>query len=118
MFLYVLCFDPPMHHAGHYLGSTTDLKRRIHDHLKGDGAVLVRSAIASGSKVYLGGLYDVKTLDFSLRQIERFVKNRSNAHRLCCRCTPPSFRYFSKFLVPIDLGQLDLGQLDLQSEGR
>lgn len=33
--IYLLHFDSPYHHAKHYLGSTTDLERRVEEHRRG-----------------------------------------------------------------------------------
>ena len=50
--LYLLHFTPAFHHAQHYLGWTEcDVDQRIRKHLRGDGAKIVRAALAAGCVV-------------------------------------------------------------------
>jgi hypothetical protein len=51
--VYVLHFDPPLHHARHYIGIAHDgdVTRRLRQHRKGRGSSLVAAAIAAGSFV-------------------------------------------------------------------
>lgn len=61
--IYILHFDPPFKHAGHYVGYTadTDVSRRVREHLEQRGrrpSKLVRAALAAGCVVKLAGTLD------------------------------------------------------------
>jgi hypothetical protein len=79
--LYLLHFDPPLHHARHYLGYSTDSAKRIAAHLAGHGSPLVRAALAHGCTVTL-----VRTWSDGTRTLERRLKNRKNGPQLCPVC--------------------------------
>lgn len=78
--VYLLHFSRPLHHAQHYLGWTRDLFERGSAHQAGRGSPLVRAAIAAGIQVEV-----VRTWDGD-RHLERQLKNRKNARRLCLVC--------------------------------
>lgn len=50
---YLLHFDGNIHGAQHYLGWSVHIDRRIRQHLRGDGARLVRQALNAGIAVEL-----------------------------------------------------------------
>ena len=50
---YLLHFDGKVHGAQHYLGWSVHIARRLRQHLKGDGARLVRQALRAGIGVEL-----------------------------------------------------------------
>jgi predicted GIY-YIG superfamily endonuclease len=79
--LYLLHFDPPLHHARHYLGYSQDSAKRIAAHLAGHGSPLVRAALDAGCTVTL-----VRTWSNGTRTLERKLKNRHNGPRLCPVC--------------------------------
>lgn len=86
--LYLLHFDPPYRHAGHYLGyvqgGPENVDRRLAEHIAGQGSPLVRAAVAAGSTVTVARTW----LD-SDRTTERRLKNGKNGRRrLCPTCTP------------------------------
>jgi hypothetical protein len=84
--IYLLHFDPPFKHAGHYLGfvasgSPEKLEERIAQHLAGDGSPLVRAAVAAGSTVR-----HIVTLWGRTRDDERRLKNGGSSARFCPLC--------------------------------
>jgi predicted GIY-YIG superfamily endonuclease len=81
--LYLLHFDPPYLHAGHYLGFAEDVDRRVSEHLAANGKAspLVRAALAAGSAVSLA-----RTWPGGDRKLERRLKNQHNTPRLCLVC--------------------------------
>lgn len=74
------------HHAGHYLGWSEDLTRRLELHRAGRGAKITRAAVL----VYGLGFRLVRTWSASTRADERRLKRRKNAAALCPRCSPPA----------------------------
>ena len=81
--LYLLHFDPPYRHAGHYLGYTEDVPKRFALHVKGKGSPLVKAAVNNGSRIVLVRLW---AEDGNAEQeIKRSVGSRA---RLCPLCNP------------------------------
>ncbi len=78
--VYLIHFEKPLHHAKHYLGSTTDLAARLSDHRSGNGARLMEVIAQAG----IG--WSVVRIWKGSRQIERRIKNRKAATRLCPVC--------------------------------
>jgi predicted GIY-YIG superfamily endonuclease len=79
--VYLLCFDRPYRHAGHYLGWTQDLDERLDRHSSGGGAVLLAAAHAAGITWIC-----VRTWPDVTRRVERWLKNKGSAKRICPRC--------------------------------
>lgn len=67
-------------HAGHYLGSCDDLDKRDWLHQHGKGARLLQVAKERGIKFWI-----VRTW-VGDRKLERKLKNRKNAAKLCPIC--------------------------------
>jgi predicted GIY-YIG superfamily endonuclease len=80
MTVYLLHFDSPYQHARHYLGSTTHLPRRLAEHANGRGARLLEVITAAGIRFQLARTW---TGD---KALERQLKRRHNAPRLCPLC--------------------------------
>jgi len=79
-FVYVLHFESPLAHAKHYIGSTTDVKRRMIEHASGTGARLTEVIAEKDIGFILAALGVVPLLD--LRRMERRAKNwHSSAKR-------------------------------------
>jgi hypothetical protein len=79
--VYVLHFDPPYRHAGHYVGWTEgDVCERIAIHLQGRGSPLVRAAVEAGVDVQLAATYE------GTRYLERRLKSWHNTGRFCAIC--------------------------------
>lgn len=83
--VYVLHFTPPHGRFQHYIGITKSgrLDKRIHEHLAGRGAALVRRAVDAGCEVWLG--HSFLTADPS---DERKLKDRHGARAVCSICRP------------------------------
>jgi hypothetical protein len=73
--------DHPKGGAGHYLGTTVDLDRRLAQHRDGTGARILAAAVQRGI-----GFELVRTWPGG-RDVERRLKSHHNAPRLCPRCS-------------------------------
>lgn len=80
--VYLLHLDPPLHHARHYLGWSTDIPKRVDSHLAGKGSPLVRAALKQGSVITLARTWLGLT-----RNDERRMKDGKNVPRLCPLCS-------------------------------
>lgn len=78
--VYLLHFDKPYHHAQHYLGFADDVPARLQRHLEGRGSPLVKAAVAAGITVTIAKTWE------GTRILERKLKNRKNARKLCPCC--------------------------------
>lgn len=76
--IYILQFDPQMHHARYYVGWCEDgrLDERLTEHKKGRGAKITRAAVEKGIQLAL-----VATLPGD-RTRERAIKRQKNTPRL------------------------------------
>jgi predicted GIY-YIG superfamily endonuclease len=86
-YVYLLCFakngrKARYHHAGHYLGFTENLSRRMDQHRAGTGARLTGVIKEAG----LG--FNVARLWEGGRELERRLKRQHNSPRLCPICNP------------------------------
>jgi predicted GIY-YIG superfamily endonuclease len=79
--VYLLHFDRKLHHAGHYLGSADDLDRRLAQHRAGRGARLIEVITEAGIGFRLARTWEGD------RTLERRLKRRKEAPRLCPFCT-------------------------------
>ena len=79
--LYLLHFDPPYKHAGHYLGWAKDIDARLGAHMRGTGARLVAVAVAAGCRVELVRVWGGWT-----RKDEARLKKQGSRARLCPIC--------------------------------
>jgi predicted GIY-YIG superfamily endonuclease len=73
--------DNPNGSAGHYLGTTMNLDRRLATHREGKGARILAAANERGIA------YDVVRTWDGGRDLERQLKRQRNAPRLCPRCS-------------------------------
>lgn len=93
MTVYVLHLDPPVRHARHYIGFTTDqcAQRRIRQHTAGHrkGSPLVRAAVSAGHDVHVAHVFAGDKAD---RNFERRLKNRNDTPRWCPICNPDNAR--------------------------
>jgi predicted GIY-YIG superfamily endonuclease len=84
--VYLIHFLKPYKHARHYLGYSTNLDKRITDHLCGMGARLLEVVTDAGIEWRL-----VRTWPGD-RELERQLKNRKDAPRLCPICNPGAMK--------------------------
>jgi predicted GIY-YIG superfamily endonuclease len=100
--VYLAHFEPRLAHAGHYLGTSSDVRRREVAHLAGRGARIIAAAIEAGCEVTI-----VRTWPGG-RELEASMKKRGNSvpgksttsthgrgaqsgsARLCPLCTTPA----------------------------
>lgn len=78
--VYLLHFERRYHHAGHYMGWTTNLEERLKAHASGNGSRLVDVVTEAGigwelARVWAGG-----------RELERKLKAQHHGPRLCPIC--------------------------------
>jgi hypothetical protein len=73
--------DHPLGSAGHYLGTTVNLDRRLEIHRTGKGARILAAAVERG----IG--FDVVRTWPGGRDVERQLKRQRNAPRMCPRCS-------------------------------
>lgn len=81
--LYLLHFEPRYLHAGHYLGYSDNVERRVAVHLAcgSKSSPLVRAAIASGCAVTVA-----RTIAGGTRTLERRLKKAGGLSRHCPVC--------------------------------
>jgi hypothetical protein len=84
--VYLLHFDRPYHHACHYLGFTRNLEERIRLHREGKSQVALMRALAAAGI----GFTVVRVWEGGDRALERKLKRRGGAARLCPICNPDS----------------------------
>jgi predicted GIY-YIG superfamily endonuclease len=82
--VYLLHFDRPYRHAGHYTGWTTNLDARLARHILGDGARLIQVIEQAGIGWTLARTWP------GTRNTERALKRQGGASRRCplCGITP------------------------------
>src|SRR5689334_92812 len=83
MAVYLLHFEERYHHAGHYLGYSSNLVARIQAHREGRGARWMEVVVEVGInwrvvRVWPDGGYE----------LERALKSRHNGSKLCPLCNP------------------------------
>lgn len=83
--VYLIHLDTPLHHAKHYLGSAVNVDARIAHHRSGSGARLLKAVNEKGIGWNVVRTWETK--DGEGRQLERKLKNRKNAPKLCPVCT-------------------------------
>lgn len=79
--VYLLHFDAPYQHARHYIGFAVDLEARLKEHEKGQGSRLLAVVAAAGI-----GWVLARTWQNVDRYVERQLKNRGGAGRICPHC--------------------------------
>ncbi len=79
--VYLCCFDKPIHHAKHYLGSTGNLHERIKRHRNGTSRACLPRAFHK-----LGiGFTVTRTWEGGF-ELEKELKKLKNNRKLCPRC--------------------------------
>lgn len=79
--VYLLHFEPPYKHARHYTGYAADIAPRIEAHAHGQGARLTAVAVEAGCTLVLARVWPDGD-----RSLERRIKRRKEAPRLCPIC--------------------------------
>lgn len=79
--VYLICFAAHYRHARHYLGYTENLRDRLAHHRAGHGSPLLRAVSRAGIAWEV-----VRVWEDGSRTLERQLKNRKKAARLCPRC--------------------------------
>jgi predicted GIY-YIG superfamily endonuclease len=85
--VYLLHFDRPLAHARHYIGSTDDLERRLHEHEQGNGARLMAAVARAGIPWRLARTKSWPQLLPGDRVWERRLKRYKKSRRLCPFCS-------------------------------
>jgi len=85
--VYLIHFDTPYKHARHYLGSTTNLKGRLEQHARGNGARLMRVIIEAGITWRLARVWKFDGI-WEARKFESHLKrhHKNVARTLCPIC--------------------------------
>jgi hypothetical protein len=68
--------------AGHYVGTTDDLARRLRQHQLGVGSAITRAAVERGVVLFVARTWP------GGRVVEKRIKGRKNAPKLCPACVP------------------------------
>lgn len=79
--VYLIHFNRRLKHAGHYIGFTTDLDKRLTDHLCGQGARLMEVLMLSKIEWKLARTWRGD------RKFERWLKNKKDADWFCPICS-------------------------------
>jgi predicted GIY-YIG superfamily endonuclease len=85
MLIYLLHFNTPIHHAGHYLGSTNNIQQRLADHATGNAARITEVAAQRDLDWQLAKVWQ-PTPRLTLRSTERLIKQRHNGSVFCPLC--------------------------------
>lgn len=87
MTVYLLHIEPPLAHARHYIGFTSDptADRRIAEHMAGGakGSPLIRAALAAGRRVSVAHVFEG---DAAGRDFEANLKAQRNTRGWCPHC--------------------------------
>ena len=99
VWIYLIHFEKKISHAQHYVGATRNLKNRLSDHAKGDGAKITAAARSYGIEWRLARLW--KSDSFS---VESQIKKMKNGPKYCPICNEFAERVaFKMDEFPIDL---------------
>lgn len=92
-FLYLIHLDEPFGHAGHYLGSTTDLERRMRQHGTKEGARLLQAVRNAGISWQVSRTWDLGSVGLSEALTREYaLKRQGGLARLCPLCRKPGWR--------------------------
>jgi predicted GIY-YIG superfamily endonuclease len=85
-YCYLAHFVEKYRHAGHYLGFTTNLKQRLHQHKAGSGARLMTVIAEAHIDFVVARVWPDCT-----REDERMLKLQHNGRKLCPICKQVPF---------------------------
>ena len=97
--IYLLHFETALHHAQHYLGSTTNVCDRLESHAAGNGAKLTEVLFERNEHWRLAALWQL-TDNSSRLALERRIKNHHNGTRYCPICNPDARNPIGTIDVP------------------
>lgn len=80
--VYLIHFDKPYKHARHYTGWASNLPARLKEHRAGHGARLMQVIKEAGITWHVSRTWP------GTRNLERAIKERKEAPKLCPDCTP------------------------------
>jgi len=100
--VYILHFQQPLHHAKHYVGSTTDIVGRVKKHATGDGARLTAVVKENGGHFRVAALFQ-PTRSESIRLLEIVLKRKKNACKYCPICNPDAIAPAGMIAIPIPI---------------
>jgi hypothetical protein len=86
--VYLLHFDHPYKHAGHYLGWGKPVAARVATHRAGRGVPLTRAVVEEGIGMQLARVWPGQHRDF-----EYHLRRRHNNRHLCPICNPSAYMY-------------------------
>lgn len=87
--VYLYHIDPPFGHCRHVVGFTTNLTHRHGEHMRGQGAPIIRHALRTGHHVTLARTWTAVSQD-----LEMFIKHRyKDTRSLCPLCDQHSDRH-------------------------
>lgn len=89
--VYLIHLNTKFSHAQHYVGFTTQLKRRIEHHRAGTGAKMLKHVNAAGITWEVARVWAEGD-----RELERRIKNNSHVKNLCPFCTPAQSKFKNK----------------------
>jgi len=105
-YVYELHFSQRFHHAGHYIGYTSNLEVRLLLHRAGKGAKLTRAVVRAGIAVELVRLWKVESCEEG-HVLERRLKNWHDGAHWCPICQHKPI----DFLVQLRQGKRPFGLL-------
>lgn len=85
-YCYLLHYKTPISHSQHYLGSTDNLDRRLHEHSNGSGKARLPQVFNElGIEFEVSRLWECEIVK-EARALERQLKRRKNGRKLCPTC--------------------------------
>lgn len=79
--VYLIHFHHKLNHAGHYVGYTDNIEKRMSCHQNGNGSKLMKAISVAGISWEVARIW--QNVD---RNFERSLKNRKNTPKLCPVC--------------------------------
>ena len=83
--VYLIHLERPLHHAKHYLGSSTDVVGRMDAHRRGQGSRLLRAVNGAGIGYQVVRLWRYNS-ETQARRYEAQLKRQQHNGRLCPVC--------------------------------
>lgn len=93
--LYLLHFEKPLHHAQHYVGATSNLRRRLILHAHDKGAKIIKKINSLNIKWELARVWKTEHFDGIFWE-ESLMKKMKNGSLYCPICYKHNPRLFNK----------------------